>query len=367
MFLDLSSLESNTSKSADKPVAIIIKGNPKYLEKDENRSKADDFYSEIKKILEAKGYRVEFDAGEPETTPDKLAKVWVGHSRGVDRLKWAPEGVATVKLDTLNPTDGDSPDHYVLSDQDKKHLEAIKEYAEATLEANQAPKRGRNRKAAEKVMLDVISSICPGNPNVAMYQELFDPKSPKYLNDAMFHDWMERMRRKEGALIYIDPPGSKFKLDVDRNVKELGPKYGIEFMQQLWYQDETGDWFLTPNVYLVLPFPVRRQAQLLVEKISIPENNNSIDDMTGQVTGASRGGKISYPELSLLKAFGMKKTIEEFMHWRGGDVKGHRIMNQQILKTGGASMDALAPYAGEVESTRTLANILLGMHYDNTL
>lgn len=225
----------------------------------------------------------------------------------------------------------------------------------------------RNRKAAEKVCLEIIDSIAPGNPNVALYQQLFDPKSPKYLNDAQFHNWIERMRNKEGALVYIDPPGSKYPLDVMRNINVLGPKYGIEFFQHIWYQDESGDWFLTPNAYLILPFPVRRQAQLLVEKISIPENNHSIDDFTGQVTGDSKGSKISYPELSLLKAFGLKKTIEEFMHWRGGDVKGNRLMNQQILKTGGASMKALEPYAGEVGSTRSLRNILIGMHYDNTL
>ncbi|BAS04843.2 putative RNA polymerase beta subunit [Ralstonia phage RSF1] len=215
--------------------------------------------------------------------------------------------------------------------------------------------------------MEIIDSIAPGNPNVALYQQLFDPKSPKYLNDAQFHNWIERMRNKEGALVYIDPPGSKYALDVMRNINVLGPKYGIEFFQHIWYQDESGDWFLTPNAYLILPFPVRRQAQLLVEKISIPENNHSIDDFTGQVTGDSKGSKISYPELSLLKAFGLKKTIEEFMHWRGGDVKGNRLMNQQILKTGGASMKALEPYAGEVGSTRSLRNILFGMHYDNTL
>lgn len=225
----------------------------------------------------------------------------------------------------------------------------------------------KNRAKAEKVILGVIDSISPGNPNVGLYEELFDPKSPKYIDDKSFDAWMTRLRNKEGALVYIDPPGSKYPLDVQRNIHELGPKYGIEFFQQLWYQDESGDWFLTPNAYLILPFPVRRQAQLLVEKISIPENNHSIDDFTGQVTGDSRGSKISYPELSLLKAFGLSKTIEEFMHWRGGDVKGNRLLTQQIMKTGGASMTALKPYAGEVTSTRSLRNILIGLHYDNTL
>lgn len=225
----------------------------------------------------------------------------------------------------------------------------------------------KNRKAAEAKCLEIIDSLAPGNPNVGLYQELFDPKNPKYLDDRAFDAWMTRLRNKEGALVYIEPPQSKFPLDVDRNINILGPKMGVQFFQQLWYQDDSGDWFLTPNVYLIVTYPIRRQAQLLVEKISIPENNHSIDDFTGQVTGDSRGSKISYPELSLLKAFGLSKTIEEYMHWRGGDVKGNRILNQQILKTGGASMDALSPYAGEVASTRSLKNILLGMHYDNSI
>lgn len=225
----------------------------------------------------------------------------------------------------------------------------------------------KNRKAAEKVILSVVDSISPGNPNVQHYKNLFDPNSPTYIDDKGFDDWMTRWRNKEGAIVYVDSPDGKHQLDVKRNLEVIAPKMGIEFFQQIWYQDETGDWFLTPNTYMIVPYPVRRQAQLLVEKISIPEHNRSIDDYTGQVTGDSRGSKISYPELSLLKAFGLKKSIEELMHWRGGDVKGNRLMNQQIMRTGGASMDALAPYAGEVTSTRTLRNILIGMHLDNTL
>lgn len=225
----------------------------------------------------------------------------------------------------------------------------------------------RNRQAAEAVILDVVSSVCPGNPNIALYQDRFNPKSPNYITNPQFHDWMERIRNGTGAIPYIDPPGSKFKIDVERNVHVLGKKYGINFYQQLWYQDDNGEWFLTPNVYLILPLPVRRQAQLLVEKISIPEHNHSIDDFTGQVTGDSKGSKISLPELGLLKAFGLSRTIEEFMHWRGGDVKGYRLMNQQIMKNGGVSMDALAPYAGEVASTASFRNILLAMNYTTTL
>jgi len=225
----------------------------------------------------------------------------------------------------------------------------------------------KNRKAAEKVILDVIDSICPGNPNVQIYKEMFNPDHSRYLSNKGFDDWMNRLREGKGALVYIDPLGTKYKLDVNRNLNELGPKYNINFFQRIWYKDDNGDWFLTPNSYLIIPLPVRRQSQLLTKKISIPENNYVIDDYTGQVTGDSKGSSISYQELSILKSFGLKKSIEEFMHWRGGDVKGNRILNQMVQRTGGASMDALKPYAGEVKSTETLKSILLGMHLDNNL
>ena len=225
----------------------------------------------------------------------------------------------------------------------------------------------KNRKAAERVILDVIDSLAPGNPNVAIYQSLFDPKSPRYMKDNEFDAWMTKLRNKESYLVYQEPPGSKFPLDIDRNVKVLGPKYGIQFFQQLWVEDESGDTFLTPNVYLIMPWPIRRQAQLLVEKIAIPENDQSIDDFTGQVTGDSKGSKISGPELALLKAFNLDYSIREFVKYRGGDRKGYELMVNSIRRTGRVSQEALDPFSGQAVSTLTLHNILAGMHLDNTL
>lgn len=225
----------------------------------------------------------------------------------------------------------------------------------------------KNRKAAEAVILDVVESLCPGNPNVGFYRELFDKKSPKYLDDKAFDAWMQRLRNEESYLVFVDPPGSKYKLSLERNIGPLARKYDIEFFQKIWYTDDSGDVFLTPNEYLLLPWPLRRQAQLLVEKISIPESSGSVDDMTGQVTGASKGSKISFNELSLLNAFGLKHTIVELMKYRGGDTKGQAAMNQMIRQTGHASQEVIEPYSGRAQSTVTLKNLLLCMHLDNTL
>ncbi len=109
--------------------AIIIKGNSKFIE---GNPLAEIFYQDIKKFLEGLGYQISFDSGEPYTTPPK-ADLWIGHSRGSDRLRFAPEGTKTVALGTLgginHPEDhamlsGHIPDknHFILTDQMKKEI-----------------------------------------------------------------------------------------------------------------------------------------------------------------------------------------------------------------------------------------------------
>jgi hypothetical protein len=86
---------------------------------------AHSFYERIKTILVNKGYRVEFDAGEPLTRPDIKATVWVAHSRGVDRLRFAPDNVKTLEIQTQGEINNKTNDeigfdlnHYTLSADD---------------------------------------------------------------------------------------------------------------------------------------------------------------------------------------------------------------------------------------------------------
>lgn len=66
--------------------AVIIKGNPKYID---GNPLATAFYNEIRSYLLNLGYTVSMDPGEPFTQPID-ADLWIGHSRGCDRLQYAP-------------------------------------------------------------------------------------------------------------------------------------------------------------------------------------------------------------------------------------------------------------------------------------
>lgn len=109
----------------DKRTAVIVKGNPKHVG---GNAAAEAFYTQLAQHLQGQGYNVSFDPGEPFTSPPS-ADLWVGHSRGADRLQFAPEGTQVIAvgapgykgainhpLDTSSVEQGPSDHHFTLDD-----------------------------------------------------------------------------------------------------------------------------------------------------------------------------------------------------------------------------------------------------------
>lgn len=222
-----------------------------------------------------------------------------------------------------------------------------------------------NRKAAQDVILKRIDQMSPGGPTTEIYRELFAK-----MDDAAFDVFMQKLKNREIGLVLVAPnlADPKTRLTIE-NALKLGKEMGHEFYQRIWINPGDGvtPAFLTNKKYLVLLLPYRRQAQLLEKKARIPKHNRSIDEMTGQVTGESKGSKLSSPEIQVLAALDLPAMITEQIKFRGGDVKGYDAMVNMIDKTGAVSMDAIEHLAGGVESTKTLATYLTAMHLSNTL
>lgn len=219
----------------------------------------------------------------------------------------------------------------------------------------------RNRSAAESIILKRIEDLSPGGPTPAIYRAMFDA-----MDDEQFHEFMMKLKAKQISLTIIAPNLAKSRLTI-KNCLAIADAIGHEFWQRIWITPADGSpAYLTNKSYLVLLLPWRRQAQLLEKKIRIPKHNRSIDDLTGQPSGESKGSKISSPEMQVLAALNLPNVITEQMKYRGGDVKGYNAMIDMIDKTGEVSMDAIAHLAGGVESTRTLSIYLSAMHIANT-
>jgi hypothetical protein len=226
-----------------------------------------------------------------------------------------------------------------------------------------------NRKKAEAEMLAGIEAIMPGSDNTQIYKDLFAGMSDKEFDKFM-------LGLEDGSIIppIVAPNFTKdrtdvkqVKLDVKRNL-ELAKLWGHNFFERIWF--ESGDErppYLSNEYYLLVDLPLRRQAQLLTKKISIPEDNRSIDDFTGQPTGKSKGSRLSFSEVQLMSSWGLNSSILELMKMRGGDVASYNAMNTMLSRNGSVSQEVVKPYGGTVKSTETLHTLLTCMHYKSTL
>jgi hypothetical protein len=217
-----------------------------------------------------------------------------------------------------------------------------------------------NRKAAEKIILEAMTLIDPSGDNTALMIGFF-----KTMTDKAFDLYMQAIENGTDYVSVVAPNLTQSKITTDNNLK-VAKKLGVELFQRLWLTDNaTGVEYLTNQKYLVVKLPVRRQIQTLENKMSIPEDNKHVDDLTDQPTGVSKGSSISFPELLVMYSQGNSRGIEELIKFRGGDIKAMQAMDKQIHESGGASLDSLGRLGTKVKSTQTLSVMMKGMHLDN--
>lgn len=219
------------------------------------------------------------------------------------------------------------------------------------------------RELAEKEILYFIERILPGGENVKIYQELFASTS-----DIEFDDWMNRLANGEEILSIFNPNFHGTAMSLTRNV-EVGEELGCSLFQHLYLTDQdTGMVRKTPAKYMVGIVPFRRQAQTLESKMSVPDNDNVVDQLTGQATGVSKGSRMSYPEIQVNLSKGLDKMLLELVKFRAGDAKSYAAMNKSIYETGSVSLDSImANTPSTVKATESLSVILKAMHISNNL
>lgn len=219
------------------------------------------------------------------------------------------------------------------------------------------------RKQVEEYILKYIGKIVTGEENINLYKDLF-----KSMSDKEFDEFMHKLKDKQITLSIIVPNGYKnTKVSVENNFK-VAKEIGYDFFQRI---KVTGDSdipdYITPNKYLVYKLPIKRAAQLLSKKISIPESDKKIDTLSGQVTGESKSSKLTLPELQILIGLGLKDSVKELMKIRGGDLGSTNAMTAMLYKQGMATQQNIEQYSTGVVSTKSLKAYLNSMHIRNTL
>ena len=221
---------------------------------------------------------------------------------------------------------------------------------------------GISRQEAEKKIISFITDLCHGDTrNAEIYKDAFTK-----MNDTQFKEYMKGLKDKTKKLTIQAPNFDNNFINIE-NMINVAKKYKLDLYESLWITPEDGGpTYLSPPKYLIITVPVRRQAQLLVKKISIPENNRIIDKLSGQPTGPSKGAKISLPETQILDALNLPNTMIELLKIRGGDEGAFRALNASISRTGYANQSEITNYSTGVSSTATLKAIFTACHYKTT-
>lgn len=218
------------------------------------------------------------------------------------------------------------------------------------------------RKQVQDLILKYVGLIVSGPENVKLYEDLFAS-----MNDQEFDKFMHRIKDGTAHISVVVPNDGKTRVTVENNFK-VGKMLGYDFFQRVKvlnhpdYPDH-----MLPNKMLTMVLPIRRAQQLLNKKISIPEHNNDIDPLTGQVRGASKAAKLTYPEQQIMLTMNLDKSALELAKIRGGDQYASKKLNDDLFKDGTATQEQVNQYSTKPTSTQTLKRYLEGMHIRSTL
>ena len=219
----------------------------------------------------------------------------------------------------------------------------------SSMEATTAPSKIAQKK---KKILDFICKLCdtmePSGLNSKRYRQIIGQ-----MNDKEFDQFMNYMKEGKWQL-HIVAPNMIVNLQNEDLLKACD-LIGLDLFQRVWMYDKaTGRKFLTDNKYMFVKLPIRRQQQFLDEKISVPDNDRTIDGLTGQVTGDSRACSITNPEIQILAARGLDKTMQELVNIRGGNIHGYSEFRRMLEENGEADLDMIDP------NSRTRASVVGG-------
>lgn len=217
------------------------------------------------------------------------------------------------------------------------------------------------RAKIEEYILNIMRDFdAYGGKNVERYTQMF-----KRMSDADFDRFMHQL--KEGKTqISCMLPNHTSSLTTN-GVMDIADKYNVPVFSRINLHDpHTGRKYPTKYKALVLNLPVRRLSQYLFHKISLPDGDQHINPVTGQVIPPDKGAALSAIETQILASKGLTTSILELIKVRSGDLNAYRPMKFGIEETGDISMNDI-PLSGQPRSAITAQCFFHAMMLDSNL
>ena len=177
-------------QAAKRKKAVIIKGNPYYLEQGPDTAGYAAYYKDIENELRSAGYDdVVYDRGDPMTSPPP-ADLWVGHSRGASRLRFAPKGTKTLNITEYE----DGINEYkakILKEMRKRGYSSVDEFP-----VEERPRPGREHFTLTQRGRDALRKQAAAPRDYKREYRLFHSSPEAKRNRAKRNLWNRRLKGK---------------------------------------------------------------------------------------------------------------------------------------------------------------------------
>lgn len=215
------------------------------------------------------------------------------------------------------------------------------------------------RKRTEAYILEHMGHIDKTGANTKYYQQLFEKMS-----DADFDQWMHWLKNNDTVLVAYFP-NMKSKITVPDLLEEC-KRLGIKLFTRLKLWDEvTQSYYITPKEYMMLQLPVRRMSQFIDHKLTVPESDQRIDLLSGQVMKPDQASSLSQVEVQTLYARGLTNSILELIKYRGGDLTAMSDYKRELEEQGQTSV---AKDTGSIVRSAVVLDVLLsGVHIESNI
>lgn len=214
------------------------------------------------------------------------------------------------------------------------------------------------RRQVEAYVLQHLQTMDPTGSNAERYRAAFAK-----MDDAAFDTFMTQIKEGKRTLV-LYAPNMVVALQMPHLLAAARAVNCKLFERlRLW---SNGRWFITKHEYLVLLLPVRRLKQYLMDKISVPESDQTIDLFTGQVVKPDKGSSLSLVEMQTLDSKGLHKALIELTNVRGGNVPAYASFKAQLEETGTAALTT-TDMSGAIRSVVVADVQLKAMHLDTNL
>ena len=204
----------------------------------------------------------------------------------------------------------------------------------------------------------IMNALEPSKINSTRYRKFLEQMSQKD-----FTNYMKNLKDEKDQ-VYLVAPNLEINMKIE-DIQKAAELTKTKLFSKVWLIDpETKKRYLTNREYPILQLPVRRMEQFLDHKLRVPNDDKTIDGLTGQVTGDDAMRSFSAQESRVMHGRGLDKTLIEILKIRGGDVDTYGEFKRQLEETGSCDTSTITS-ATRVKSAHSLNVFLKGMLIDN--